>query len=362
MSTPAKTPSRSGDRVLKKKGIDRFDNPAAHVGTSAWQGTDGAGVGVWYDPALGSRGRELALDILGRIDALMTYCDAAFATRGKSGNVIIIPGNSGAYHSGCSFNADGGGSDWYIDDMGVLAPPASGPGGLTLGLVMAEVCESYMSNKGWNCGGSAGEGLSRILAEIVSGGINGAMSGGFSARSSYSGADWISKDQGSDQDYDSIGCSMLYIDWMRKLGYSIEAIIQAGEPNGTLASNYAALTGKPPGQAFVDFKAAVAQVNINANNPFGIPDSPYPLGGAPAPPAPPIPPMPAPLPLPVPLPPAPPAPVPPAPPTPVPPLPPPPAVALTIDASLAPGSYEVFPAGTKQKLDELAVLLVALRG
>lgn len=267
-----------------------FDYPAVQVGTSQWKGQDNNGIGVWYDPSLGQAGKDMAMNVLSRIDALMNYCDQVFGVKGKSGNVVIAPlsnnsdGTGGAYHYGCSFNADGPGSDWY-EDMAIGKPDE------VFGLVMAEVCESYMGlqGKGWNCGGSGGEGLSRFLAEIVSGGASGAMVD-YSAGPSWGGEDWISADQGTDGDYPSIGAAILYCWWMTKLGFTPAQIIQAGEPDGTLATNYATLTGKQANQAFVDFSNAVHAVggpgNFQNDNPFGAATPPYPLG--PTPPNPPV--------------------------------------------------------------------------
>ncbi len=268
----------------------QFDFPTSLVGNSKWLGSDGKGVGVYYDPATGAAGLKAAQDVLAGIDDLMAFCDTAFGVKGKSGNVIVCAvggatdGTGGAYHYGCSFNADSPGSDWYED----TSPNPQE----TFGLVMAEVCESYMGlqSKGWNCGGSGGEALSRVLAEIVSGGPKGALAD-FASGTSYTGADWISKDQGTDGDYPSIGCGVLYLWWM--LGkYTIQQIVLAGEPDGTLASNYAALTGKPSPQAFIDFTAALAVAGgPTSDNPFGTKIPPYP--GTPAPPpVPPVPPVP----------------------------------------------------------------------
>lgn len=274
--------------AAKAKAATGFDNPATKVGDSKWVGSDGKPISVYYDPA-SQGGLALATDILqNRIDDIMAFCDDAYQTKGQQGDVLIVPGNSGAYHYGCSWNSSGqGNSDWYEDDMGLTAPTTNNNGGIVTGLVMAEVTESYMgASKGWNCGGSGGEALSRIFAETASGGIAGAMSSGFSARSSYDGTDWISKDQGTDQDYPSIGCGMLYMDWMRSLGYTLQQIVRAGESDGSLASNYAALTGKPASQAFADFTTAVGKVDINATNPFNIKDTPFPGGTTPPPPPP----------------------------------------------------------------------------
>ena len=267
----------------------QFDVAAKSVGKSRWIGSDGKPIEVWYDPA--SRGgKALAEDILqNRIDDMMKWLDDAFGVHGGSGNVIVIPGNGGAYHYGCDFLS---GRDWYEDDMGLHGPTTDNNGGMVVGLVMAEVSESYMGAQGksWDCGGSGGEALSRICAEAASGGIAGAMSGGFSARSSWDGADWISRDQGSDQHYPSIGCGMLYLDWMRSLGHTLQQIIRAGSPGRTLAGNYHLVAGKPAAAAWPDFKAAVAAVDVTATNPFSIVDTPYPGTTTPPPPPPPPPP------------------------------------------------------------------------
>ncbi len=273
--------------VRPRAAVQQFDFPTSLVGTSKWVGADGGGVNVYYDPSLGTAGLANAQNVLAKIDDLMAYCDSVFGVKGKAGNVIVAAvnnvtdGSGGAYHYGCAFNADGQGSDWYED---MSADPQE-----TFGLVMAEVCESYMGlqNKGWNCGGSGGEGLSRFLAEIVSGGPGGSL-GGFASGPSWDGADWISKDQGTDGDYPSIGCAILYLWWMTSLGYTPAQIVQAGEPDGTLATNYAALTGKPATQAFSDFKAAVAAAGgPTSDNPWNAPTPPYPLSGQPVPPVPP---------------------------------------------------------------------------
>jgi hypothetical protein len=272
---PAKRPVR--------KAAGQFDYPTTLVGNTQWVGQDGIGVTVYYDPSLGQQGLDLANNILPRLEDLMVYLDTVFGVKGKGGNVIIAPlstghdGSGGAYHYNCAFNVDApGGSDWYED-------AAFGNPDLTFGLVMAEVCESYMGlqAKGWNCGGSGGEGLSRFLAEVVTGGASGSMSA-YAAGPSWDGTDWISRDQGTDQDYPSIGCSILYVWWMTSLGYTVPQIVQAGEQDGTLSANYAVLTGKPASQAFTDFRVGITGT-INSDNPYNAQNPPYPLSNPPPP-------------------------------------------------------------------------------
>lgn len=278
----------TGPRVMRQKRFAAhkpvrakvgFDYPTTLIGTSTWKGSDGTPVTIYCDPATGQAGTDVAKYVLSKIDALMASCDAWFGVRGLGGNVIVAPDFGGAYHYGCSFDQGG---DWYESLSG---------NDTTLGLVMAEVVESYMGlqNKGWNCGGSGGEGLSRFLAEVATGGADGAMSA-YAAGPSWDGTDWISADQGTDQDYPSIGCSILYCWWMTKLGFTVQQIVQAGEPDGTLATNYAKLTGKPATQAFADFKAAVGTVGgpggFQDDNPFLASEPPYPATGGPPPPPP----------------------------------------------------------------------------
>jgi hypothetical protein len=266
----------------RMKSASGFDYPATLVGTSQWLGSDGKPVTVYYDPATGASGLSIAQYVLSKIDDVMASCDAWFGVKGAGGNIIIASIGGGAYHYGCDF-ATGG--DWYLD-------PADG-NETTLGLAMAEVCESYMglTNAGWNCGGSGGEALSRFLAEVATGGASGAMVG-YSAASSYDGNDWISKDQGTDGDYPSIGCGVLYLWWLVSLGYSVQKIVQDGEPDGTLASNYNIGTGNPASQAFFNFTEALAPLGSPANfvddNPFKAPNPAYPAGGVTPPPPPPV--------------------------------------------------------------------------
>jgi hypothetical protein len=278
-------------------GASGFDFPVTRVGASSWTGSDGQPVTVYYDPGLGAAGLAVAKDILTRLDALMAYCDSIFGVRGQGGNVIIAAiggatdGTAGAYHYGGDFVSGG---DWYVD-------VADGNPDLTFGLAMAEISESYMGlqNRGWNAGHSGGEALSRFLAEIVSGGPNGALAG-YASGPSWDGTDWISHDQGTDQDYPSIGCGVLYLWMLTKLGYTPAKIVQAGEPDGTLASNYAALTGKPASSAFGDFSREVAGVGgpggFRGDNPFNAPLPPYPPATPPPSPPPAPPPSPGPSP------------------------------------------------------------------
>jgi hypothetical protein len=291
---PATPPAHAG-------AVSGFDYPTTLVGTTQkWKGSDGQPVTVYYDPSTGPNGLALAQDVLSRIDDMMLYFDWAFAFKAPGGgNVIIANTGGGAYHMGCDFP---GGGDWYEDVEGAVTA-AGQPGGICDALVAAEVTESYMGSvpaNQFNCGGSGGEALSRVFSEIVSGGSGGAMGvSGYAAGPSWDGTDWISKDSGTDQDYPSTGCGTLYLWWMMSQGYTIDKIVQTGQPDGSFASGYAILTGKPASQAFSDFTAAVAAVggpgSMSGDNPFNAPQQAYPLSGPVSPPPPVGPPPPPPV-------------------------------------------------------------------
>ena len=93
---------------------------------------------------------------------------------------------------------------------------------------------------GWDCGFSNGEGLSRFCAEqeTPAGTLSAFVTGPAWAQAGF--PDWVTQTEQTDQDAVSTGCSIVYIYWMRSLGYTIPQIVQAAGP--TLLANYQALT------------------------------------------------------------------------------------------------------------------------
>lgn len=256
-------------RLLKKAG-QQFDYPVVLIGTTP----DGL-VTVYsgqYQPANPTAQAQvdvMAQAMLSAAPKAYADCAAFFGMPGSPVNLIVADiggggtGDGGAYHYSCDFTTGG---DLYID-------AAFGNTPMDVGLFIAELSECFMgaAGKGWNCGGSGGEALSRALAEIESGGPNGALAGFASAPTwDQSGRpDWLDSDEGTDQDYISIGCGMVYLSWMMAMGFSPAQIAQAGEPSGTLASNYQALTQKTT--AWADMTAALAALGqpIANDDPFG---------------------------------------------------------------------------------------------
>jgi hypothetical protein len=241
-----KLPARDVGGEAPTRAAGGFDFPVQQVGSTP----DSV---VYYDPSLGAAGLQLGQAILAAMPGLYQSCRSWFGIQGARSNVILAAiggatdGSQGAYHYGCSFSSGG---DLYED--AALGNPA-----LTTGLVMAELSECFMGDqgRGWDCGGSNGEALSRVMAEQASGGPGGAL-GAFMTAPAWPQAgypDWVGTTESTDQDPVSIGCGVLYLYWMMSQGYGLDQITQAG--GATLALNYSALTGKTT--AYPDLVAAV---------------------------------------------------------------------------------------------------------
>jgi hypothetical protein len=76
--------------------------------------------------------------------------------------------------------------------------------------------------------------------------------------------DWVTTTEQTDGNRISTGCSIVYIYWMRSLGYTIPQIVQPG--GATLSQNYQACTGKPT--AYQDLRAATQGLAVTSDNPF----------------------------------------------------------------------------------------------
>lgn len=209
-----------------------FDYPATALGKIGL-------ASVYYATSLGNAGKLLAEQVYHLLPATIVKCELDFGRACQAFNVIVSPlssagdGSGGAYHYGCDFPT---GRTLYCD-------AAYGNPLMTLGLVVAELTECQMGQqgKGWNCGGSNGEALSRFLSERLSGGPTGALAAYASAPAwdQAGRPNWIDTTEGTDQDYNSIGCGMVYLYWMKSQGFTVPQITQAA--GATLADNYAAL-------------------------------------------------------------------------------------------------------------------------
>ncbi len=155
----------------------------------------------------------------------------------------------------------------YCTVDATFANTTANPLDLEVSLYIAELSECFMGaqGKGWGCGSSNGEGLSRYLAQNAPPGVM--PTWGITAPSWVAAGypDWVSKTEGTDRDYVSIGCAIAYLYWMRYQGYTISEIVQAA--GSTLAANYQTLTGKTT--AYNDLVAAMKSFPApTTDNPF----------------------------------------------------------------------------------------------
>jgi hypothetical protein len=222
---------------------------------------------VSYLTKLGQLGADLA-------KAILQNCERDYATLQKVFGGItpqrlpfvvqITADNSGASHSSCMGTdiAVGGKSDGNVDFI--------------RSLLVAEADEVFMANfgHGWDCGASNGEGLSRVLANDIYKEVE--------PMDFVSSSVWLSLNPRpnfvdhtypTDIDYNSIGCAVLFLNWLRfQLNHSWTQIVAAG--SGTLGGTYKNLTGKTTG--WTDFMKVInahfpdKTYNLKTDNPFPV--------------------------------------------------------------------------------------------
>ncbi len=183
--------------------------------------------------------------------------------------VYITPGHEGASHSTC------GDTGLYIDAFD------ANDGVLMRYLVVSEADEVFMDSqgRGWLCGSSNGEGLSRVLAADAYPDVRGFFTAGWWLNSERT--DFVSQNDGSDTNRDSIGCSALFLYYLSaQLGFGWSQIVQVGartaeNPSPLLANTFTLLTGRT--DAFGSFYSLVTrrfpygvQAELPTDNPFPI--------------------------------------------------------------------------------------------
>ncbi|MGH7722656.1 MAG: hypothetical protein ACRENL_07470 [Candidatus Dormibacteria bacterium] len=221
---------------------------------------------VSYEDALGANGAVLA-------DAVLATCEADYATLrtwfagltpgGLPFTVFVVAGTFGAYHATCA-----------ATELHLAAFDGTNAD-LVRMLMVAEADEVMMAaqNVGWDCGYSHGEGLSRVLSTE----LYPAQLDGFATAASWldsNRTDWVSTTEQTDQNYVSIGCATLFLNYLRnQLGHSLTAIVGAGAP--TLAQVYTNLSGST--DAFAPFNALL-QRRFPLGRPSGLTtDNPFPI-------------------------------------------------------------------------------------
>jgi hypothetical protein len=259
----------SGVRVLVRPGAtirphraiaERLDYPATQVGVTG-------NVTVSYASSLGPPGLALAQQLLAGAAKPYDDMQTLFATAGGAVEVVVAPlstghdGSGGAYHYGCDFSSGG---TLYVD--ATFAATGVDPLSLEIALYIAELSECFMGaqNKGWNCGYSNGEGLSRYCAELATSLQTLQAYATVPAWAQAGFPDWVSKTEHTDGNPVSTGCSVAYIYWMLSLGHTAAQIADAG--GATLSDNYKTLTGKTT--AYHDLAAAVKGRTTTTDDPF----------------------------------------------------------------------------------------------
>jgi hypothetical protein len=269
--SPAKRKSRTYPRAIQHMRVTAGQSQGRPVmgmlqSTTMTHAGSTAHFDVSYLSRLGQKGANLA-------QAILQTCEKDYASLQQFFGgltphnlpfvVQVTSDSTGASHSSC-LGTDimvGGNSDGDVDFI--------------RSLLVAEADEVFMANfgHGWDCGASPGEGLSRVLANDLYKGVE--------------PADFISSDvwlnlnprpnfvntaDPTDTNYNSIGCSVLFLNWLRfQLNHSWTDIIAGG--GATLAGTYNKLTGKTT--AWTDFTAVInahfppgQTYNLNTDNPF----------------------------------------------------------------------------------------------
>jgi hypothetical protein len=258
-------PSQTRGRVPTRRVHVAFDHPllAGFVDRSpanlVQQGTSPNFV-VSYDPSLGQAGAVIA-------NYLLTACEYDYGQvqplfrvvpRGLPFQVSVVYSSGGAWHDEPCTNTS--------ISVGALSSNPPDPTFFRM-LVLSEVVEVLEANlgNGWGCAQSHGEALSRVIPDDLikwKKPIN-YLSAGCWLNSPR--ANWVDNTENNDQDYHSIGCGVLFLNWMRfQLNIPWDAIVSAG--SATLGQTYAKLTASGPGYA--NFRALV-----DTHFPVGIPAS-----------------------------------------------------------------------------------------
>jgi hypothetical protein len=251
---------RPGGRIPSGRGLAADGGPYTLSGsTTHFQ--------VYYENSLGDAGIALAEAVLQSCENEYTQLQQWFGGITPPSlpcKVYVVTGNFGAFHETCAATefhcAAFDGTDADLVRM----------------LVVAEEVEVFEAaqGSGWDCGASNGEGLSRVLAtELYPQSLDGFASAA-SWLDSQDRPDFIDNTDPTDRNYISIGCSTLFLNWLRyQLNYSWQDIIAAGAP--TLAQTYANLTGANDG--WEKFSSLLAQrfpigqpSNLTTDNPFPI--------------------------------------------------------------------------------------------
>lgn len=212
---------------------------------------------VSYDPLLGDAGPIVAGYLLQACEYDYSRAASIFQVTPADlpFEISLVRSSAGAWHEEpCTTTA-----------IGVGAITTNPPDALLLRyLMLSEEVEVFSAtlNNGWKCNFSNGEALSRVIAYALA---PCTKPPDFRAAPVWLTfrENWVDKTDFTDRNYRSIGCGVLFLNWLHyQLSYSWEQIVAAGA--STLELTYESLTGKTNG--FDTFKA-----QVDAKYPPGIP-------------------------------------------------------------------------------------------
>ena len=229
---------------------------------------------VYYASILGQGGNQIAQAALKNCERdYKTLADFFGQQQSLIFNVVLAPlsaqmdGSGGAYHHGC------GDTDLYCD---VQITPNIDPD-VTNALIVAEEVEVFeaLQNEGWGCGGTNGEGLSRVLAAELYPNVLESL--GYSTARFWLDSprpNLVRRTLPTDQSMIGNGCAVLFLNYLHvQLGFSWNQICQAGAP--TLARTYHKLTDKTG--PFHEFAKLLEKkfpqgepIDLETDNPFPI--------------------------------------------------------------------------------------------
>ena len=255
--------------ALRNEGMPDFQKAATAADNGfITVGTVGK-ITVCYNSDLGAPGLTLAQQFLTRALSPFNDMEVIFGIPGATVIVRICElstahdGTGGGFHFGCDFNSGG---TLFLD--ATFGNTTVNPLDLLVAIYVAELSEAFMGAQelGWGCESSNGEGLSRFLAEQET---SLATMNHFATAQAWhnaGGPDWVSRTEATDRDNVSTGCAVVYLYYMRWLGYTIPGIVQAG--GATLAANFLKLTGNSTANAFKEMLQALTGRFIVSDNPF----------------------------------------------------------------------------------------------
>src|SRR2546423_2083328 len=266
--TPASSPSvLAPPGALVFKALTAIRDTGFHFPTSLREST--ANFKVYYHPDLASTGQDIADGVLATCERdykIISDYFGGITPVGIPFNVIIASEVAGAYHWDCTS------TDIYCQAKTTASPAID----FTRFALLAEVIEVFSDAQaqGWNCKASNGEGLSRVLATA----LYPAELGNFNSAAKWLNTpgrpDYINKTDPSDNNYVSIGCSVLFLNYLHyQLSFPWDKIVQAAAP--TLGQTYSILTGS--NECLQPFKSL-----LQPHYPEGTPaklttDNPFPL-------------------------------------------------------------------------------------